>query len=159
MVLRVAGLVHDSIVDGTGLRTAVFAQGCPHHCPGCHNPETWPFKGGTPMETEALAEEALKAPWCAGVTLTGGEPFAQAEAMADLAARVRAGGKTVWTFTGYTYEQLAAMREPAVPALLRHTNVLVDGPFILAQRSIERPFCGSLNQRVLTLRDGEIQAG
>ena len=95
-----------SIHDGPGIRTTFFCQGCPHHCEGCHNPETWPFEGGTPMETEALVEMVTANPLCRGVTFSGGEPFAQAEGYAQLAKALKAKGYEVASYSGYTFEQL-----------------------------------------------------
>ena len=105
-MLEMSGIVEDSIVDGPGIRVTYFSQGCPHHCPGCHNPETWPFEGGTPMDEEALANIALANPLCRGVTFSGGEPFAQAEGFAKLASILKAKGYEVASYTGYTFEQL-----------------------------------------------------
>ncbi len=153
MTLNISGTAEDSIVDGPGLRLAVFAQGCPHRCEGCHNPATWPFDAGRQERTEALAQRALKNPLCAGVTLSGGEPFAQPEAMADLARRVREGGKSVWIYTGYTLEELERGENPSWAALLGQADILVDGAFVLAQRSLELRFRGSRNQRIF--RRGE----
>lgn len=153
MILRVAGVVQDSIVDGPGLRLTVFAQGCPHACPGCHNPHTWSFEGGKLMDTQELAARALSNKLCTGVTLSGGEPFAQASAMADLAHRVRQGGKSVWCYTGYTLEYLLAHldQDPGWLPLLSAVDVLVDGPFVLAKRDAELLFRGSSNQRIIHL--------
>ncbi len=150
MKINIAGVAGDSIVDGPGLRQAIFAQGCKKRCEGCHNPAAQPFGGGEEQDTAALAERALKNPLCAGVTLSGGEPFEQAGAMADIARRVRAGGKNVWLYTGYTYEELQEGKDdhPGWAELLAQTDVLVDGPFILAERSLELAFRGSRNQRV-----------
>ena len=78
-MMKLAGLVEDSIVDGPGIRLTVFCQGCPHHCPGCHNPESWPFEGGSEMTAEEIVQIAQKNPLCRGVTFSGGEPFCQAK--------------------------------------------------------------------------------
>ena len=86
-MIYMSGIAGDSIVDGPGIRTTFFAQGCPHHCPGCHNPETWPFTGGTAMDTEDLVAMVKNNPLCRGVTFSGGEPFAQAECFRELALR------------------------------------------------------------------------
>ena len=148
MTIDMAGIVTDSIVDGPGIRTAYFAQGCPHHCEGCHNPETWDFGIGTPMEPQKLAQIARDNPLCRGVTFSGGEPFAQAEGFSELAAILRAEGYEIASYTGYTFEQLQAGTE-AQKKLLSLLDVLVDGPFVLARRSLELAFRGSGNQRIL----------
>ena len=147
-MLELAGIVSDSIVDGPGIRTTVFAQGCPHHCPGCHNPETWEFGCGTPMEEEAIFQIVKSNPLCRGVTFSGGEPFAQAEGFAKLAALLQAQGYEVASYTGYTFEQLL-QGTPAQRKLLQSIHVLLDGPFIQAEKSLEVPFRGSRNQRIL----------
>jgi len=147
-MLEMSGIVEDSIVDGPGIRVAYFAQGCPHHCHGCHNPETWPFKGGTPMDEETLANIALANPLCRGVTFSGGEPFAQAEGFARLAGILKEKGYEVASYTGYTFEQLLQGTE-AQKALLSRLDVLIDGPYQESSRSLELVFRGSANQRIL----------
>lgn len=149
-MLNLAGIAGDSIVDGPGIRTTFFAQGCPHHCPGCHNPETWPFEGGTPMAEEDLVEIVRQNPLCRGVTFSGGEPFAQAAGFARLARLLRSEGYEVASYTGYTLEALLA-GTPEQRALLSELDVLIDGPFILSERSLELNFRGSRNQRVLNV--------
>ena len=157
-MLNLAGVQTDSIVDGPGIRTTYFCQGCPHHCEGCHNPETWPFAGGTPMDTDALAEIAVSNPLCRGVTFSGGEPFAQAEGFLELAKVLKAKGYEIASYSGYTFEQLLR-GTPAQRALLEHIDVLIDGPFVLAEKSLELVFRGSKNQRILdvpkSLQSGE----
>lgn len=153
--LRISGIEPESIVDGPGFRYVVFTQGCPHHCPGCHNPQTHPFDGGYFRSTEELAAEIAENPLLAGVTFSGGEPFCQAEALCDLGRRVKAMGKDLMVYSGYTLEQLLekGKREPAVLALLRLADTLVDGPYIEALRDLTLEFRGSSNQRILHLRD------
>lgn len=146
--MRIANFVQDSIVDGPGLRFTLFTQGCPHRCPGCHNPQTHDFDGGREMSVDALAERILANPLTDGVTLSGGEPFSQAEACAQLARRVREKGLNVWAYSGWTFEQLLA-GTPAQQALLALCDVLVDGPFLLEQRSLNLKWRGSTNQRVI----------
>ena len=147
-MLNLSGLISDSIVDGPGIRTTVFSQGCPHHCPGCHNPETWEFGCGTDMEEERLVEIVRSNPLCRGVTFSGGEPFAQAAGFARLAKLLKEKGYEVASYTGYTFEQLlkgtAEQRQ-----LLESIDVLIDGPFLLTEKSLEVPFRGSKNQRIL----------
>ena len=151
--IRLYGLVTDSIVDGPGFRTSVFTQGCPHHCPGCHNPGSHDFDAGTVYALDDVEAKFSKNPLLDGVTLTGGEPFCQAAACAELARRAHARGLNVWTYTGYTYEKLRDMAasDPDVAALLDATDVLVDGPFLLSERSLELDFRGSRNQRLIDL--------
>lgn len=151
-IIRISGVVQDSIVDGPGLRLTVFTQGCPHRCPGCHNPHTHDFEGGYDEHIDVLAEKMRRNPLLDGLTLSGGEPFAQAGAAAQLAKRAHELGLSVWTYSGYTFEQLLQMQDAHVRALLGETDVLVDGPFILEQRSLELKFRGSANQRILDMK-------
>lgn len=151
MRLRVAGVVEDSIVDGPGLRLTLFVQGCPHRCPGCHNPETHDPEGGYWQTPDELLARYAANPLLAGMTFSGGEPFCQAQALACLAGRIHALGGDIVTYTGYCFERLARMAasDGGVRDLLEATDILVDGPYIKAQRSLELPFRGSTNQRLL----------
>lgn len=160
MNIQMAGVAGDSIVDGPGIRTAYFCQGCPHHCEGCHNPETWDFAGGTPVDTSELADIARRNPLCRGVTFSGGEPFAQPEGFAELADLLKRDGYEIASYTGYTFEHLRDQGTPAQKELLRRLDVLIDGPFVLAQRSLDLVFRGSANQRIIdvprSLAAGEV---
>lgn len=147
--LRIAGTVGESIVDGPGIRYVVFTQGCPHHCPGCHNPETHGFDGGREVGTDTLLADIRRNPLVSGVTFSGGEPFAQAGALLPLAEALRADGRHLMAYTGYTLEELLESPDGAVQALLRTLDLLVDGRFVQEQRSLELRFRGSANQRVL----------
>ena len=155
MNMRMAGIVNDSIVDGPGLRLAIFAQGCPHHCPGCHNPESHDFAGGSDMDTEKIIARMDANPLLDGITLTGGEPFEQPDACRILADAAHARGLNVWAYSGYTFEQLCA--DPEKRRLLEACDVLVDGPYLLAEPSLDLRFRGSKNQRVLKV--AELLAG
>ena len=147
-MLDLAGIVSDSIVDGPGIRTCVFCQGCPHHCPGCHNPETWEFGCGTPMEEEQILSIVRANPLCRGVTFSGGEPFAQAEGFAKLAFLLKKAGYEVASYSGYPFEQLLR-GTPAQRSLLESLDILIDGPFLQEEKSLELCFRGSRNQRIL----------
>ena len=152
MRIRIAGVTNDSIVDGPGFRLAVFTQGCPHHCPGCHNPETHDSQGGHDADTAEIIAAMQKNPLLAGVTLTGGEPMMQPQACLELARAAHAAGKNVWCYTGFMFETLLKEADPQRLALLRETDVLVDGPFLLAQRSLDVRFRGSRNQRLIDVQ-------
>ena len=156
-MLDLAGIQADSIVDGPGLRTTVFCQGCPHHCPGCHNPETWEFGCGTPTEAETVLEIVRGNPLCRGVTFSGGEPFSQAEELARLGKMLKAAGYEVAAYSGYTLEQLLEGTD-GQKELLGTLDVLIDGPFLQAERSLELNFRGSRNQRVLNVPES-LKAG
>ena len=147
--MRIANTVNDSIVDGPGLRFTVFTQGCPHACPGCHNPETHDPAGGEEVSVEALVKRLEKNPLIEGLTLSGGEPFLQAEECARLARAARALGLNVWTYTGFLYEGLQVADRPDWRDLLAETDVLVDGPYMEAERAYGLPFRGSRNQRLI----------
>lgn len=149
-MIYLSGIAGDSIVDGPGIRTTYFSQGCPHHCPGCHNPETWPFQGGTPMEEETLLEIAKSNPLCKGVTFSGGEPFSQAEGFYKLGKLMKEAGYEVASYSGYTFEALLSGTK-AQRDLLSVLDVLIDGPFLEDQRSLELNFRGSRNQRVINV--------
>lgn len=145
--LRVAGVIPESIVDGPGIRYVLFVQGCPHHCPGCHNPQTHDFSGGQEQDTDALLTDICKRPYVKAVTLSGGEPFCQAGELAQLAAALKERGFHLMCYTGFTLEQL--LECPDARPLLETLDLLVDGPFVEAQRDISLRFRGSANQRVL----------
>lgn len=149
MEIKLSGIANDSIVDGPGLRLTVFTQGCPHHCPHCHNPQTHDPAGGFVGDTDAILAALQENPLLDGITLSGGEPFQQPAACALLAHAAHALGLNVWVYTGYTWEELLAKQDVSVMALLQETDVLVDGRFDIAQRSLELLFCGSKNQRLL----------
>ncbi len=159
--IRLYGLVGDSIVDGPGFRVSIFTQGCPHHCPGCHNPQSHDFEGGTVWALDDVEKKFTGNPLLSGITLSGGEPFAQAAACAELARRAHQKGLNVWVYSGYTYEQLLekAQTDEGVRSLLDETDVLVDGPFLLAERSLELDFRGSRNQRLIDLKATRARGG
>ncbi len=147
-MVNVAGVMGDSIVDGPGIRVAIFVQGCCQHCEGCHTPESWAFGAGTDMSVEELFAMVKANPLCRGVTFSGGEPFCQAGALVPLAENLKAAGYELASYSGYTFEQLLA-GTPEQKALLGLLDILVDGPFVLAQRNLDLLFRGSENQRIL----------
>ena len=106
LMLRIAGTIPESIVDGPGFRFALFTQGCPHHCPGCHNPQTWPFEGGEDIDIEEIYQKIKSNPLIKGVTFSGGEPFCHSAACAELAEGAHRLGLNVWCYSGYTFEEL-----------------------------------------------------
>lgn len=148
--IRLYGTVPDSIVDGPGLRYAVFVQGCSHGCPGCHNPDSQPCAGGTVHTIDDVVADIAANKLAQGLTVSGGEPFEQAAACAELARQAHELGLNVWTYSGYRYEQLeAGIPNSAARDLLDYTDVLVDGPFVQAQHSYDLKWCGSRNQRLI----------
>ncbi len=159
-MIRIAGLTPESFSDGPGVRFVVFAQGCRHRCPGCHNPQTHPFGGGTLMEPDEILALMAKNPLLDGLTLSGGDPFEQAPAFASLAEKAKRAGWHVMTYTGYTWEELLQPggERSARLRLLSATDLLVDGRFDLALKNDLLPFRGSSNQRMIdvprSLREG-----
>lgn len=150
--MKIFGLVQDSIVDGIGFRFACFVQGCPHHCPGCHNPESHDPAGGRDMTVEEVSAKMLKNPLTDGLTLSGGEPFAQAEDCLRLARTAHEHNLNVWSYSGWTFEHLRDNGTDGQKALLRELDVLVDGPFLLEERTLSLPWRGSRNQRVIDVQ-------
>lgn len=151
MNIRIAGIVNDSIVDGPGFRLSVFMQGCVHHCVGCHNPKTHDFNGGYDIDTDAILLQASENSLLDGITLSGGEPFCQSEACACIARGARKLGLTVWCYTGYTFEALLNGKAEW-QHLLKEIDVLVDGKFEIALKTLDCRFRGSSNQRLIDVQ-------
>lgn len=147
-------IIEESIVDGPGLRFVLFTQGCPHHCPGCHNPQTHPFITKNLVSIQDIFKQYQENPLLSGITFSGGEPFCQASALAVLAKLVKNNGGNVITYTGYYYEELKEMAKDNsdIQALLSASDYLIDGPFIEEQKSLTLPFRGSANQRIWDLK-------
>ena len=154
MKLQIAGIVDDSIVDGDGCRLTVFVQGCARRCPGCQNPETQPMEGGRAIDTAAILQQMAENPILSGITFSGGEPFLQPAPLASLARAVHQRGLDVWSYSGFTLEELAkrAEKDKATRALLNELDVLVDGPYEEEQRDLTLHFRGSRNQRVIDMK-------
>lgn len=154
MKIRLAGMSEESLVDGPGLRTVVWTQGCPHGCPGCHNEHTQDVSGGDLVKLDTVFRQIDHSLLAQGITLSGGEPFLQPEACREIAQYARNKGLNVWCYTGYTMEQLLNMAEtkPEIGELLQALDVLVDGPFLQEKKSLELVFRGSSNQRILDVQ-------
>ena len=152
MKVRLAGIVPESIVDGPGYRLAVFAQGCPHGCPECHNTQTHDPQGGALRDTGEVIAMLGANPLVCGVTLTGGEPMMQPEPMAEIARAARQRGMSVWCYTGFTLEALQAEGRSDRLRLLEQVDVLVDGPYLARERSLELLYRGSRNQRLIDMK-------
>lgn len=149
MKIRIASLVNDSIVDGPGLRYGIYVQGCHHGCIGCHNPQTLPFDGGTEMDTDDIWKEIEENPLLSGITLSGGDPLFQPLPLVEICKKAKEHQLSVWCYTGFRFEELIEMNDPDIMSLLAYVDVLVDGPFILEQRTLELAFRGSSNQRLI----------
>ena len=137
------------MADGPGLRTSIYSSGCPHHCRGCHNPQSWDIANGKWMSIDEILD-IIKADSISNVSFSGGDPFFQVEAFTELARRIKAEtGKTIWCWTGYTIDQIRS--DEHLSMLLPYIDTLVDGPFILEQRDTTLLFRGSPNQRIIHL--------
>ena len=150
-MLNIAQIVPVTEAEGPGKRFAIWFQGCPLRCPGCCNPEMLPFEGGSSVPLEVLLQQieaAAKESGIEGITLLGGEPVAHAAGAAELAAQVRSAGLSVMVFSGYTLEEIQAMPDPDAANLLRHTDLLVDGPYLRDQPELRRRWIGSANQQI-----------
>ena len=147
--IRIAGIVPESYTDGSGIRYAVFVQGCCHKCPECHNPETWDMKGGQEVEISAIVDEICENPLLDGVTISGGDPMYQCEAVVRLIKAIKEQNKdlNIWLYTGFTYEECLADEKKL--EVLKNIDVLVDGPYIAALRALHLRFRGSSNQRII----------
>ena len=156
--ISILEIVEDTTVDGPGFRTSVYSSGCPHRCPGCHNPQSWNIDHGHPVETDEILKIILDDPF-ADVTFTGGDPMLQPQGFAELARAIKQhSSKNIWCYTGYRFEEL--LQNPAQRALLELVDTLVDGRFIESLKDEELRFRGSSNQRIIdvqaSLRKGEL---
>ena len=147
--MRVAGVIRDSLVNGEGIRDVLFVQGCPHHCKGCHNMNTWSIDGGKKLTTQELVDTFKDSP--NNITISGGEPFDQWCEMLDFMYWIRAihHDKRFWIYTGYKYEQIKWIVENY---FLSYVDVIVDGEYI---EDMKKPNClyrGSSNQRLIDVR-------
>lgn len=156
MKIRLAAYLQpDSIVDGEGIRTVIWTQGCPHNCLGCHNPETHDINGGALVDLEEVYEIIDELEGQNGITFSGGDPFMQPKVCSEIAKYARSKGYNIWSYTGYTFEQLISLskKKPEIMDFLREIDVLVDGKFELANKSYTVKFRGSSNQRIIDVKE------
>ena len=154
MTIKIANIIYETMADGPGFRITLYAQGCQHHCPGCHNPQTWDFNSGTEYSVDELFSIIESQDMC-DVTFSGGDPMFQVEAFIELAKLIKnRTNKTIWCYSGYTYEQIK--ESPRMSLILPFLDTLVDGRFIIEKRNTDLKFRGSENQRIVHLKDGEI---
>lgn len=157
-----ADLQSDSIVDGPGLRTVIWTQGCSHHCRGCQNPQTWDFEGGAEVPIDMVFEAIDELEYQDGITFSGGDPMFQPEACNIIAKYCKDKGYNIWVYTGFTYDQLMklAKKDSSYLDFLKNIDVLVDGKFVMKEKDLNCLFRGSRNQRIInvpeTLKSGEI---
>lgn len=149
-VIMLMDLVEDTVVDGPGFRTVIYAAGCEHACPGCHNPQSWNMRNGYPVGVDAIVRRALDDPF-ADVTFSGGDPLLQVQAFTLLAQRIKnQSRKTIWCYTGYRYETVVQSKRLSM--ILPYIDVLVDGRYEQRLRSTALPFRGSSNQRLVDVK-------
>lgn len=150
MLISILNIVEDTTVDGPGLRTSIYSAGCPNRCPGCHNPESWDIANGHQISTSEILKKILEDPF-ANVTFSGGDPMFQADAFTELAKMIKENSnKTIWCYTGYTWEEIIA--SPEKQAMLSYIDVLVEGRFVEALKDEKLRFRGSSNQRVIDVK-------
>lgn len=150
MKIRILDILEETMMDGPGLRTSIYCAGCAHRCPGCHNPQSWDFSGGREVSVDELLD-VIKSDEFANVTFSGGDPLYQVEAFTELARRIKEEtDKTIWCYTGFTYEEVLA--DARLSQILPYLDTLVDGPYVEALRDTDLPFRGSSNQRIINLK-------
>jgi len=155
MKIRLAAYLQpDSIVDGEGIRTVIWTQGCPHHCKGCHNPETHAMDGGALVDIDEVKEIIDSLEGQDGITFSGGDPFMQPKECAELAKYAKNQGYNIWCYTGFTFEQLLTLSQdkPAIMDFLEQIDILVDGKFVQELKSYSVVFAGSSNQRIIDIK-------
>ena len=160
MVVRLAADIQpDSILDGSGIRTVIWFQGCLHNCEGCQNPETHDMNSGMVVDIDDIKMKLKNLKYQSGITLSGGDPFFQPEAALEIAKFAKKIGLNIWCYTGYTFEQLLALSKlkPAILEFLNNIDVLIDGKFILEERNLDLIFRGSSNQRIIDVKNSLIQ--
>lgn len=147
--IRILDILEETMADGPGLRTSIYCAGCAHHCPGCHNPQSWDFNAGREVSVDDLLQ-IIKDDEFSNVTFSGGDPLYQVEAFTELARRIKEEtGKNIWCYTGFTYEEICA--DERMSMILPYIDTLVDGPFIQDLRDTGLHFRGSSNQRIIHL--------
>lgn len=153
MKIQLAGIVNESVVDGPGIRWVLFVQGCSHRCYGCHNSNAQDPLGGYESTTDEVIRSLPQNPLIRGITFSGGEPFEQPDALAEIARVAKQKGLSLFVYSGYKYEDLLLMsaENPSVLGLLQHVDVLVDGPFVWEYRDLDLAFRGSGNQRLINV--------
>lgn len=152
IVIRMCGIEPESIVDGPGFRYVLFVQGCPHHCHGCHNPESWDPKAGYDITLGEIMAQIKENDQLRGVTFSGGEPFEQVPALLELARMVKAEGLSLMSYSGYTLEELKDRNDPETDELLGLIDILVDGRYMEDERNLTLLYRGSENQRLIDMR-------
>ncbi len=157
MIIRLASNIEtDSIVNGVGLRTVIWTQGCKHNCEGCHNPQTHDFLGGFEVETEDVIKILSTLKLQKGITFSGGEPFEQASACFEIANAAHKMNFDVWSYTGYKFEDILKANRADWNKFIREIDVIVDGKFLINEKDLSLQFRGSKNQRIINVKDSLI---
>lgn len=144
--MRVLDIIEGTVVDGVGLRTSIYFAGCTHHCPECHNPQSWDEKGGSEMSIDQIMERVEE--YGLNVTFSGGDPLLQIDnGLLCLAEKIHDLGLKIWCYTGYTIEEIEA--SDSLRRIFDAVDVIVDGRYVAALRDIHLPFRGSSNQRII----------
>lgn len=170
-MIRIAGLEKESIVDGEGIRYVIFTQGCNHNCLGCHNPESHDFNGGTLIDDTVILNDIKNNCLLDGITLSGGDPMFQAKDLINIVKQCKENKMSIWLYTGFTFEQFLKFKRhdkenvdtritKDMIELLKYIDIVVDGPFVMELKTMEKPYVGSSNQRIIdvqkSLRTGKI---
>lgn len=152
--MNIAGFYSDSISNGEGWRAVLFVSGCPHQCHGCQNPQSWDPKYGEPYVEDDIYNQIIENPFLDGLTLSGGEPFLYCKELLSLVKRVKEKGLNIWSYTGFTFEELLrwAERNADVRAFLQEIDILVDGRFLIEKKEPKKRFRGSSNQRIINVQ-------
>ncbi|GFZ34140.1 anaerobic ribonucleoside-triphosphate reductase-activating protein [Clostridium zeae] len=153
-MIRLSGIIHESLVNGPGIRRVFFSQGCKHNCKECFNPETHNFDGGELRNMDELIEDLKSNPIITGVTFSGGDPFEQADKFSYMAQKIKALGLNIWCYTGYKFEYILSNLKDneAWDRLINNIDVLVDGRFEITLRDESIKYRGSSNQRVIDVK-------
>lgn len=146
--MKILDIIPGTSVDGPGLRTAIYFAGCAHHCPGCQNPQSWDFDSGIEMSMDELIKHIVENDF--DVTLTGGDPLYQSHYLLPLLKKIKELGKSIWVYTGFRFEEI--LSDEIMRDLLPYIDVVVDGPYIEAQRDLHLRFKGSANQRLIDVK-------
>ena len=155
------GIIEESTIDGEGVRLVVFTQGCSHHCKGCHNPSTWEFNDKNKISDTEILDMVHSNPLLDGITLSGGDPFFQAKNCINLCKIIKKEDLTVWAYTGFIFDEFIKFKNKVkcddrinkdMLNLLKYVDVVVDGPFIIEQRTLDSKYRGSTNQRLIDVK-------
>ncbi len=148
--INLNGIINDSVVDGPGLRTVIFTQGCPHHCKGCHNPQSWSTNDNEVWDVDELINHIKKISSFKKVTISGGEPFLQKEAVLKICKSLKESGFNIYIYSGYIFEDL--IKDDISHEILTNVDFLIDGPFKEELKDTSLSIYGSKNQRVIDVK-------